>query len=157
MHFNHKSCVLDVAHRADHWFRIGAQKATERSWNIACCMLHQQQQVQRGGTKNVLRLSITMCKSGSCGDAGKERASTLRSVCNIGSGVGAAWRDKERSPSFNHHVQVWIMPGKNVLQCCDLHTTLEAEQAKECSFAILCSIQRSIVHDSVQHPMLGSC
>jgi len=49
----------------------------ERSWNIACCMLHQWQQVQRGGMKNVLRLSITMCKSGSC----RERTCFNVAIC----------------------------------------------------------------------------
>jgi len=48
-------------------------------------------------------------------------------LCEASAATGAAWRDKERSPSFDHHVQVWIMPGKNVLQCCYLCVTLEAE------------------------------
>jgi len=72
---------------------IGSEQVRGKRQNVlACCHLHEALlgSCALRNDRNVLRLLITMCKSGSCGDAGKERASTLRSVCNIGSGTGAA-------------------------------------------------------------------
>jgi len=130
MHFNRKSHIINVPHRTDHWFWMGAQNATERSgWVqrgtertfqcVTICMQHWQQQVQRGGMKNVLVLSVQ---------------SFARIVC-------VAERSK-RSPSFDHHVQVWIVPGKNIPPCCHLHVASEVEAAKERSCVTPHGIQR---------------